>query len=299
MAPDLRWQTGDGQVVPLDDTAGIKVLRGVTGLGVAPVEAAREERVGDDGAVSFRRRRGVRPFTIPIQIDTAVISFEAAAALFEPVLLPPVVAGGAPRLQGGTLIATNGGGERSLEGVSYDTGMEDEWSDTAGGIGDWSWKQFRGLTLTADDPWWYGPLESITLNIAAETPIDDASTLIDDPNTPIDGGSSTTVPVAGQADAYARFVIDGPFTTLILSGPNGETNELAASLADGDQIVIDWTPSRRGPRLNGGRVSWSLLTASHQRFVLGRPSTVVSVSATGTTANSNVDLLWRNRYLTP
>jgi hypothetical protein len=282
----FHWITATGETVPLDGSTGVTLILPVVGLDVAPVVLEIEQRIAYDGGVVFRYRVPPRPFSLPLDVDEAVASMRDVARWFA-----------APVASGGTLVATTDSIERTLETVVYEAGLEGEYSGNGGG-GGLPWRQVT-LNLLAMDPWWYGPVDSDTLNIGTVTAFD-AAIAFDDVLTPFDGGDTTLLAVAGDAPAFPRFVIDGPFTTLTLDGAQtGETIELAAPLASGDQIVVDSTPGNRGPVLNGGVVDWSLLTSGSRLFQLATPSDTVSVNATGTTGASMVTIHWRDRYLTP
>lgn len=283
----FAWQTATGETVPLDGTSGVNLLLPLLGLDVPPVERQIEQRVAFDGGVTFRYRVPQRRFTLGMDINEASVSMRQVARWF-------VQPG-----QHGTLVATTGGVDRTLETVEYAGGLEGEYSTTNGGIAALPWRQVA-VDFEAMDPWWYGPLQTTALNVGAVTAFDDAAVTFDAVTTPFDGGNSTTVAVSGDVYAFPKFVITGPFTTLALDGGNlGETIVLAAALAAGNVIEIDSTPGDRGPRLNGGDVDWTLITPGSRLWTLTTPSDTVSISATGTTGASAVELRWRNRYLTP
>lgn len=294
MVTTFSWTTPTGTVVPLDGSAGVSLLLPILGLDAPPLTWGLEDRLAYDGTVAFRVRAEERPISLPLLIDTDDISMSAVVRMFAPITdtLTGVV------IAGGTLTATTGGVSRTLENVIYESGFEGEYSATAGG-GGLPWRQVT-LNLNALDPYWFGPLNSQVLNIGAVTAFDDATVLFDASTTPFDGGNSTAVPVAGDTFSFPIFVINGPFSTLILDGPEtSESIRLAAPLADLNQIVIDGTPGNRGPKLNGGLVDWSLISAGSRIFPLGMPSATVSISGTGTGGNSSVEMRWRNRYMTP
>lgn len=281
-----RWVTGVGETVQLDGTAGIGLRRGVVGLDVPPVELQTESRIAYDGGVVYRKRVPQRPFSLPLFVNGTTATIRDVARWFANPSAP------------GTLIATNGGQDRTLENVFYQSGLEGEYSETAGG-GAFPWQQTT-VNLLAMDPWWQGPIQSTALNVGAVTAFDDAAVTFDASTTPFDGGNATAIPVSGDTYSFPLFVITGPFTTLALDGGNlGETVVLSAALAAGSQITIDSTPGDRGPKLNGGDVDWSLITSGSRLWTLTNPSDTVAASATGTTGASAVEIRWRNRYLVP
>jgi hypothetical protein len=283
MSTTFSWVTADDETVSLDGSEGIQLLIPVIGLDVPPVERQVEQRVAFDGGVTFRSRVPPRPFSLPLYIDENVASLRNVARWF---------ANPAGR---GTLIATIGGIDRTLENVEYRGGLEGEYAETSG-LG---WRLVT-VDMEAMDPWWQGPVQTTLLNIGAVTTFDNAAVTFDDPLTPFDGGNATILAVSGDTYSFPKFVITGPFTTLVLDGGNqGETVVLAGPLAAGEQIVIDSTPGNRGPMLNGGLVNWNLLTVGSRLWTLVNPSDTVSSSATGTTGASSVEVRWRNRYLAP
>lgn len=291
----LTFTSVDGAVWPLDGTTGVTALEGGEGFFEIPVELGLEDLVAFDGASLYRSRFAPRRLVLPLLLSDSTEILSVWRRLSSALLARPISPLPGVGSRGGTLTYDGPGGQRTLENVVFEsadrsmTGYDLQASRDDKMV----------VSLLALDPWWYGPIESTTMNLAAGTPID-AAIPIDDPNTPMDGGDSTQVTVAGDELSFPTFVIDGPFTTLTLDGPTtGETITLAGALADGDQIVVDASPLNRGPRLNGDPVSWQLLTPTSRLFLLPRPVAVVSMNATGTGANSRVELRWRNRYMTP
>ena len=283
----FRWVTAADETVLLDGSQGVKLTRPATGLDVPPVELQVEQRISASGGVVFHHRMSPRPFTLSLLIDETVVSMRDVARRFA-----------FPSTTGGTLVATTDGTERSLETVIYESGLEGEYSASAGG-GAFGWR-ITSLNMVAMDPWWYGPYLATALNFGAVTTFNDPAVDFDDPLTPFNGGDATQVPVAGDVEADTLFVVTGPFDALQLEGlSTGETVELTGTVATGDTLTINSAVGERGPRLNSGAIDWSLITPASRLFRLPYPAGTVTVSATGSDADSGLLLHWRNRYLTP
>ncbi len=284
MSYSLTWIEADGTSTALTEANGVDVRTGAVGLDVPPVDLRTSPRMSADGSTLVRRRRPARQVALPIYFEHAsrVRSVIGQAAAF---------------FQGpGTLRYADDVNVRDLLDVYYDGGLAGDDSMERGVGGKW---RFAVVSLRALDPWWYGQTETVAVAYTgSEIPFDDASTTFD-AAAPFNGGPSTGVTVNGDAEAFPVVTIDGPFTTCQVGLAGGQTFALDAALADGDTITVDTRPGSRGPRRNNGAVDWSLLTAVSRLWTLPVGSSVLYVSATGDGGNSNVELSYRERWLTP
>lgn len=282
-----KFVSGDGSVWTLDGTDTVTALEGAEGLFEIPIELGLEQRIDADGAVVFTRRLAARRVLLPLLLrQPGGVVLTVWRSLMRALYA-----------LNGTLTYTDPSAtERTLEGVTLESPDRSMSGWDLGAQED----DVITVSLLAADPWWYGPTTSTFLNLGAVTLSDDAAVSSNDPATPADGGGSTQIANGGDEVALPRFVITGPFDSLTLLGVDtGERIQLAAPLLAGNQIVIDSTPLNRGPTLNGGKVTWQLITDQSRLFLLPRPSATVSINAVGTTGASSVEIQWRTRYLTP
>lgn len=278
MSWSLVWTNARGQSIDLN-SAPYRVMRGHTGLNSLPADHRWEDRSTFDGSSIGRRRRGRRSIILPIVILHPTSPQASIRHLMSLLAAGP-----------GTLTSTRTEGARTLTDIEAETPVEGVESGYA---------RYVAIPLTAGDPWWYGDLQSQILDIFAVTPFNDATVGFNDPATPFNGGGTTQVPVSGDAPAWPLVVVDGPFSALtIVEVSSGRSLQLAAPLASGERLLIESRPGRRGPWLDGSPVDWSLLTPASRLFDLP-PNATLAVSAAGDTADSRVEVRWRDRWATP
>lgn len=276
----LQWVAADGRVVQLDGTEGIKVLRGVAGLEGTPLDMTLDPRVGSDGSAKSFERRPARPFLLPILVDDTV-SVRQLASLFHP--------------GGGSLVVTVEGETRTLRNIEYQAGLEGEWSAKAGGLTGSGWQKYP-LNLLALEPVYYGDPIVVSLPVAAPTPFD--APIAFDASTPFNGGSTLPIMVVSDLDVYPVITADGPFDELTISA-GGLSWQSVEPVVEGQLLVVDSRPGRKGPAFSAGPVDWSLLTAASRLWTLTPGMTSISVGAVGSTGSTTVSLSFEPRFLTP
>lgn len=282
---EFIWVAEDGRIVELSAANGYTILAGVLGLDAPPVQLSTDPRTEGDGSVLVKRRTGIRYLSIPMYVNTGS-EIRAAMSYLSDVFRGP----------GQLRVSDDGINYRTLRQVFYDFGMDGNESRNVSMPH--AWRKFV-VSLQALDPWWYATAETETMNLGAGAEFSASAVDFDDAATPFDGGESTTFQVGGHADAYPVWTLDGPLDTCTVLVAGGQSFTLATALADANTITVDTRPATRGPSLNGGRVDWSLLTAS-SRLPTFAPGTVsVAVAVTGTDAGSGVSVEYEPRWLTP
>lgn len=277
-APSLLWIGPTGVGLPFTPDNGIDVLHAPIGMDAPPVDLIEEGTVNGDGAVLLARRYPPRMFVVPMLLQSDRVR-DVTSMLVRGLAGP------------GELEYNDGTVFRTLRRVYYAGGLEgsvdcrEEWASAS-------------VALRALDPLWYGGEETYPMNIGATVAFD-AAVGFDSAAVPFDGGDITPFVVDGDAAAFPRFVVTGPFTSLVVGIPGGEQWQLAGALAGGSVITIDSTPGSRGPSLNGGPINWALLTPASRLFTLP-PSATISliVAAAGNTGASSVLFSFEPRYLT-
>lgn len=275
----LTWRDAAGVRTPLTDANGVRILRGVKGLGAAPVLNTIDPYVAFDGAALVSRRRNTNSLVLPM-----LIRDQSRAQT--------VVARISSLLQGpGELEYADGVNTRTLRSVIYEGGIDGDHSNTPSD----RWRKIV-VALTALDPWWYGASAQQTLSISAATAFSAAVAF--SAAIPFNGGNSVSVNNVGDGEAYPVITLVGPFTTFdVTLGTTGWS--LASALPAGNTIIVDTRPGSRGPRLNSGGIDWSLLTESSRLFTLPKGTSAIVSGATGTTGATSATASWETRYLTP
>lgn len=277
----LSWRAADGTETDLDDAAAdFFVVRGPVGLDAPSPVNTIEDFAAFDGGTRTNLRRTVRQVLLPFFVTHAT---RVQTAISQLVRL----------LQGpGELVWADDTNLRYLRDVVYEGGLG----------GDLSLFNRTGdrrvvASLLAMDPWWYGPPELFSLPAtASSTPFD--APIDFDAAIPFNGGTSVSIPVDGDTDALPVVTVWGPATSVTLTG-DGLEWQTAVELGAADVLVVDTRPSSRGPRLNGGRVDWSLLTEESRLWTLPAGDQAVVISVIGGTGATLAQLEISPRWLTP
>lgn len=280
-----HWVAANGSTLLLDGSQGVKVERGVVGLDGPPIRNTIDARVGD-GATRVSFRRPERAFTLPLILDTDVVSARAVVAAFQ-----------GP----GELHAASG---RVLRSVVYESGLEGVWSVEAGGVTGLSHRKFA-LSLVALDPWWYGIEQSASGTFGAGTAWNAAVAW--NANVPWDGGASRRVSNTGDVATPVDVVVKGAATTASFSvgGMGGWVT--AATILTNEFLSVSGDAGDRGPRRGpaghfagaDGPIAWNLLTEGSQLFDLPAGQSSLVFGATGTDGNTAWSVFWSPRFFTP
>lgn len=274
----LTWIDDIGSY-PLDSSNGIHLVEGTRGLMMPRPRTSTSPYLSADGSALTNQRFQER------EIDIRVIFTDTDFAYLRYGELGTRLNRGPGTLRHSTTERT-----RDLLNVVFDGGMRGDET----GIDQWRSDVF---TLLALDPWWYGSTQVLTLSTAANEQYDEAEDY--DQAESYDGTAANSVTNAGDDVAYPVTTITGPWTTLTVGVSMGSSLSLAAALGSGDVITINTKPGERGPRLNGGSIDWSLLTAESRLFDLPRGVSSITIAGTGSTGSSAAEMTWRERFLTP
>lgn len=273
----LTWVDQAGTATVLDGSAGILARANPVGLEAANPSNVIDDLVNFDGGVLVNRRRPVRQIALPLYFEHAT-------------RVETVLGQAATMLQGpGTLTWTDDVNVRTLKQVIYETGLDGAGETTL-------LEATRVVSLLALDPFWYGAAGSAILPTDAVTAFNAAISF--NSVTAFNGGGTLAVTVPGDVEAYPVVTVTGPVDTLTV-GSGGAAWELASPLSPSDTLIVDHRPGSRGPRKNGGLVSWVLLTEASRLWPLDKGITTVIVGATGATAETTIVLAFESRYLTP
>lgn len=276
----LTWTDSAGVATVLSGDYGYDVKAGVSGVSEPPpVVNVIAEYVSFDGAALVNRRRAARPLVLPVKVTHTSRPQTAVATLLRLFQGP------------GALTFDDGTTARYLRQVVYETAVEIEAEQSSGQ----GWRLYA-VSLVALDPWWYGAPELYALPVSAATPFNAAIPF--NAAVPFNGGSSITIDVDGDTDAFPVVTVYGPATGVSMTA-GGLEWETAVELAASDVLVVDTRPGSRGPRLNGGAVDWSLLTAESRLWLLPTGSQSVLFGVAGDGDLTAAQLQFSPRYLTP
>lgn len=287
MADVHTWIAPDGTSHVLDGTAGVKVLRGVEGRGMPPVETITDEIAGLDGSRPRLSRLTDREAVLPVLVKGDVRQrLRTLASLFD------------PRRGNGRLRATIDGIERELV-CRYDEGMELDESD---GTGAW---QRAVLVFVAHDPMWLDVDPSVEL-----VDVEASAFLSSGPTDPwfgwqlvaSDAVGGFNVDNDGDDLAWPQWTIQGPGLGLLrlTNDVSGEKIEIAdVNLTAGQKILIDTRPGHKTVVGPDGVNLWPDLSDDSVLWPIERGSQTVTVTLEGAEAGeTNVRLSWVRRWLT-
>ena len=273
----------DGQVFELGRSGLDPVLHlhGSTGLGVAPVDIAKTDRITGDGSVV----RGVRYTDREVYIPLAVEA-ESAAALSEvrrtlTRLLAPHLGPVEVRIQDPAT-----GADRMIRGY-YTEGLDGDFGDTFHG----TW-QTLGLTFTCPDPWWLGPerLVELRVNPGAKPFLSDTV-----PFFPVILAQSVVqgqfdVEISGDGPVWPAWEVLGPGTDLVIA--RGEDRiEISGDFSPGEPVLIDTAAGRIAPD------RWADTSLRSRLFALNPGRQTITVTLVSATEDTLVRVTWRERYL--
>jgi hypothetical protein len=289
VARELIWYPGDGgQIVLNDRTAGYRVHKGVTGLGVPDPEFIVDTsplidgEFVDDEDVYEVGRRIMLPMTVFGPDNTTFRSrMKALAGSMN------------PRKPGFFEVAQADGQRRRIQ-ARYAGGLSGDEAKDLGG--DTTWARFA-LRLYAPDPFWFDPVP-VTLTRAYATP----SAFF--PFGPVSGRpfrlssgavlGDAVLTNPGDITAWPTWTATAPGTAVALDNDDtGEELHLSGTLS-GDLVIVT-QPGQQSITM-GGVDWWDKLTGTPELWELPPGDTHVSLSLTGAAAGSSVSCSFFPRY---
>lgn len=154
-----------------------------------------------------------------------------------------------------------------------------------------------GLIFSAADPFWY----DANWTTQVFTPSGQVN-FFEVPFFPIHlsvGGLSTqfTIGNTGQAETWPIWTITGPATNISLSNnTTGETLVLTTTLLAGQILTIDTRPGVIQVIREDGSNQWATVQDTSQIWSLAVGGNTISISMSGTTSASQVQLQYKQRY---
>lgn len=282
--PRVTWTSAAGVVTVLSDPGGgYTVAPGVRGLGL-PVYQFHRTDTALDGTVIRGTRTEARELFVPIYMEAPTFAQvwqmrrDLAARLH-----PGVVDGGGE----GVLEVAFADGTRRRIRAYYTGGMEgSEGADEAG----LCWATY-GLEFLAQQPYW--ERDPITYRWAIAPPTDTWLPILPIKVRDADViGEGMTITNPGSVRSWPVWTITGPLdgSAVMRNVTTGQQLEFEATLAEGEQIVIDTRPRRKTVRDGDGTNRFSSLSVGSVLWPLVPGPNVVDVLLTGLGDASRLEL---------
>lgn len=259
-------------------------LWGSEGLGLAPVDIAKSDRITSDGSIVRGVRYSDREVFLPalLEADSMLELNRIRERLYD--LLAPDLGPVEIQLE----IPTGEGQEpnrRSIFGYLTE-GLDGKFGEDYYG----SWQKL-GLTFTCPDPWWLGPEQIRTLQVAPGSKPFLSQTV---PFFPIVLAPSNVVgewdiDIAGAGDVWPTWEIVGPGNDLLIQR-GSERIFIQGQFAAGTVTRIQTDPARITPD------RWADLSLDSRLFPLRAGANRIKISMVNATADTLVRLVWRERY---
>ncbi|MFE7361505.1 phage distal tail protein [[Kitasatospora] papulosa] len=289
-ATSVTWTSSSGRVTSLSDfddwRSGAFVMPGVAGTGLPDYTYYQDQSPSFDGSVVRGVRAGSRPITIPLHIwgldrPSCLTRFHRIVQDLNPAYGP------------GTLTFTESDGSARRISAYYADGLNVQDDDDKTGR---HWMTVV-LTFSAPSPYFLGTDRTATFQVG--------------------GGSDTFLPLLpwkvrdsqvlgavqvinlGEVDTYPVWTIKGPATAATVTNTTtSESFVLTKTMSSSDTAVIDTREGIKSALLNGSTNLWPNLGSSPVLWPLRPGSNDVSLTVTGTTGDSSVQLSYTARYLT-
>jgi hypothetical protein len=173
-------------------------------------------------------------------------------------------------------------------------GLRGDESDGARGPG-WC---MAGLIFHAADPYWYDKDDTLQTFAMSGSPV----LFFDPPFFPLKMAlsgiaSDFTVDNTSDVECWPIWVITGPGSAMVLT--NNTTDEaltLTMALSAGQVLTIDTRPGKKTVRREDGSNQFSAIDPTSSLWSLQPGNNTISLSLTGTTGASQLQLRYKQRY---
>jgi hypothetical protein len=295
MARQFTWTPGDGgpPLTFTDRAAGYRVMAaGTTGLSAPPYRVTTATHAGIPGSTLQALQADQRTVTLGLQVEAPTLpEFRARWRALVRAMRP----------QAGTGILTvtdEYGAARHLD-CRYTGGLEgDGDAEFPGTIGR------AVVTLTAFDPWFYGPEQAADFGVAAPSVFLSAT----DPfprrlsSSTVQGQQTIDLSDA-DAPTHPVWTVTGPGVGLALTNQTtGRTIQVNITLGDGQTLVIDTRPGHQAvyrgdlPATDPGRNQMRLVASDPALWPLIEGTNDVSAVLGAAGPASRVRGVFRPRY---
>ncbi len=286
MAEILTWIDPGGVSYPMDGSGYYLSLVGRQGLFAPPTQVVEQEVPLQPGARLRQVKTQSRGVRIPLMISAPN---EATLALVRRTLRYALNPNRGP----GTLRMTAADGAQRDLTCYCESGYEGDESDANRGPG------FAVLPLVfrALDPYWY----DANATVLTFTP-SGVVAFFQNPFLPIhlsaSGISSAfTIDNQGDVQTWPVWTITGPGTNPILTNnTTGKAITMTVTLSGGQSITIDTRPGVKTVKREDGSLHYNYLSFTSSLWPLVRGANNISLSMSGTTSASALQLQYKQAY---
>lgn len=285
-APVVTFSRG-GQVLELGRSGDGPTLHlnGSEGLGVAPVEVEKSARLGGDGSHVRGVRYGDREVFIPLYVEQPSVGDLNLWRRDLSRLVAPVSGDPSGSLVDITVNDPSTGSVRTVRGL-YKGGLDGDFGSDYHG----TW-QTLGLTFECPDPWWLGPEQIHTLQVAPGTkPFLSESV----PFFPVTLAASSVlgewdVEIRGDGEVWPSWEVVGPGRDLVIE--SGSRRLAITGDFPTTPTLIQTRPRRITPRAR-----FKDLAKGSTLFPLAPGRHKFHVSMVGADTSTVVRLVYQERY---
>jgi hypothetical protein len=289
LAPYVTWTPNGLPERVLTQEGPVTLAPGVFGLHMPPDTAYSTPLTIGDGALLNSRRALQREVILRLTVYTSTLpEFEAECrGLFRDFN---------PRLGYGQLAWSQPDGTRRTLTCRYGSGLESPIDGHQGAI----YYAVFNVVLAADDPYWYGDETSVVFDA------EPGQSFFPGPPFYISEATSLgtqIVTIDSEVETFPEWLITGPATTATLSNlDTGKTLSLTPSLAAGGTLRVRTDPrTLAGQKFTNaaGTSVWAAVAGQFPELWALQPGeNEVTITVSGTGVGSQVQLLYRPRYLT-
>jgi hypothetical protein len=289
-ATTVTWTSSSGRITSLSDfddpRSGAFVMPGVAGTGLPDYAFYTDQSPAFDGSVVRGVRAGQRQITIPLHLwgpdrPSCLARFHRLVQDLNPAFGP------------GTLAFTEADGSTRRISAYYADGLSGQEDDDRTGR---HWMTVV-LVFMAPSPYFNGEDRTVTFHVG--------------------GGADTFLPILpwrvkdsqvlgsvkvlnlGEVRTYPVWTIRGPATAATIANvTTGESFVLTRTMTSSDTAVIDTREGVKSAVLNGSINLWPNLGSTPVLWPLNPGENSLSLTVTGATEDSSVQLSYTSRYLT-
>lgn len=284
MSEELIWIAPNGVQTSLMDEDTFQVLWGVDGRFMPPVDLVEDLIPEESGSVLRQVRFGPREVGLPL--DVRATSEQGLRALLRSLLTLFN-----PTRGDGVLRSIGPAGDIRDLNCRYRAGME--LRESQGESGE-TWQRAM-VVFRAFDPFWYDA-NDIRLDFGTvATPFF--------PFLPMRLSGSSVISDfsifnTGDESAWPVWTISGPGSDPVFRNTTtGKSLSLVTTLAVGDVVVIDTRPRRKTIIKNGVTNLYPTLNPAGSLWPIGVGNNDISLTMTGTTAASKIEVAYKRRFL--
>ncbi|MCY9786826.1 phage tail family protein [Nocardiopsis sp. EMB25] len=282
--PRVTWTSAAGQEVPLSDIGqGYAVLEGARGLAMPTYQLYQSDSLLD-GTVIRGTRTEAREVFLPIYLEAPTRPEVLAKRRALAQAFSPTEADGGGN---GVLEVAESTGQRRWIRARYVSGMD---GPEGGGDTGMDWATY-GLNLLAAQPYW--ERTPVTVRWALE-PVTDTWLPILPVEVRDSGvvGQGMTIRNPGSVRGWPVWTITGPLsgTATMRNVSTGAELEFTATLAAGEQIIIDTRPRHKTVRDHTGANRFSDLALGSVLWPLAPGANTVDIILTGLGTGSLLEM---------